>query len=192
MGRCSGLRAVALATAISLLPLACSTSAIITRSNGREVQGEIIDGSRSAITVRDSDGEVRRIPRTDIESIVHPGAAAFQGGVALLAFGVIAIFLGAQHCAERGGAALCGAVVLPATVGLGMMTWGGAAWSRSAKVADSGATDAAVTPGGAGPPASQAPPIPRPSLSPMPAPAPPPAPPPPVPSIRQRTDDEDG
>ena len=194
-----------LATAISFGSWACSTTATITPYHGSEIEGRIIDGSRTAITLKGADGTERRIPRGQIREIHHPGRAAIGFGIALIVYGIANIIVGVPHCSDKGGV-FCVGVFLPGAVGLFMTGWGSNVHSASTEAADRGLesarddSESAATPpprapamvplapgvrpapAGALPPSMMAPPG-------LPAASPPATPAPPA---RQRTDDEDG
>ena len=113
------------ATALSLaLALGgCGTTATVTRFDDFEIEGHIVDGSSSSITLLDQSQHERQIPRAQIKKISHPGgAAAIIGGI-LLAYGLYNISVGVSRCQER-GIAFCTGVFAPATIGAGMGVWG--------------------------------------------------------------------
>jgi hypothetical protein len=118
-----------IATMLMLL-CGCSTTATISRANGRQLEGKIIGSNASAIIVETEGDSTLNIPRSEITDIDHPGNASAVVGGFLGAYGVLNIATGASGCSEY-GAAYCTGVFLPATLGVSMLIWGLTTWSNS-------------------------------------------------------------
>jgi hypothetical protein len=144
------LTKITVALLASILICGCSTSATISRLNGMEVNAKIQRSTASDVLVRTADGSEVSIARADITDIDHPGNATAVAGVLLGAYGAVNIALRAQDC-ERGGAAYCTGVFLPAAAGLSMFIWGMATWIGSTSAASGSPNPGAVP---AAPPAA--------------------------------------
>jgi predicted phage tail protein len=118
-----------IATMLILL-CGCSTTATISRANGRELEGKIVGSNPSSILVETDGDSTLRIPRAEITDIDHPGNAAAVVGGFLGAYGALNIATGVSAC-DEGGAAFCAGVFLPATLGVSMLIWGLTTWSNS-------------------------------------------------------------
>lgn len=108
----------------------CSTTATISRTNGRELEGKIVGSNSSSILVETEGDSTLHIPRGEITDIDHPGNAAAVVGGFLGAYGILNIATGASAC-DTAGAAYCTGVFLPATLGASMLIWGLTTWSKS-------------------------------------------------------------
>jgi hypothetical protein len=108
----------------------CSTTATISRANGRELEGKIVGSNSSSILVETEGDSTLRVSRDEITDIDHPGNAAAVVGGFLGAYGALNIAVGAGGC-DTGGAAYCTGVFLPAALGASMLIWGLTTWSNS-------------------------------------------------------------
>jgi hypothetical protein len=68
---------------------ACST-ATITRRSGPDYRGTIEDSDSESVHVRDGDGTLYRVPRSDIAGIKHPGKMHMLVGAILLGLFTVA------------------------------------------------------------------------------------------------------
>jgi hypothetical protein len=122
-----------LCAASAALLMGCGTTATITRINEPEIEGKIVSADDGMLQVETRAGN-HSIPLQNVTDIDHPGNVAATIGTLLTGYGVANIALGAPNC-ERGGAAYCLGVFLPATIGLPLMAWGFATWGKSVSAA---------------------------------------------------------
>jgi hypothetical protein len=113
-----------------ILLCGCSTTATISRANGRELEGKIVGSNSGAIFVETEGDSTLRVPRSEITDIDHPGNTAAVVGGFLGAYGILNIATGASGCSDY-GAAYCTGVFLPATLGASMLLWGLTMWGDS-------------------------------------------------------------
>ncbi|MDC0746716.1 hypothetical protein [Polyangium mundeleinium] len=111
------------------LVMGCSTTATISRINEPDIEGKIISADDGILMVETRAGH-DSIPLLSVTDIDHPGNVAATIGTLLTGYGVANIIVGAPDC-ERGGAAYCLGVFLPATIGLPLMIWGFTTWGKS-------------------------------------------------------------
>jgi hypothetical protein len=116
-----------------VLALGCGTTADITCNNGMVYHGQIVSSTRSAVRI-ESDNEALSIPRRRIRDIDHPGNVAATLGGILTAYGILNIAVGAPGC-EQKPAGYCEGVFLPALVGVALVVYGLATYSRSVSAA---------------------------------------------------------
>src|ERR1700690_1922020 len=79
----------------------CTTTATITRVNGRSTDAEITGIDRENVYVKTDSGS-RPIPRKEITDIDHPGDTATVIGLILGVYGVANIAVGAKYCDRKG------------------------------------------------------------------------------------------
>ncbi|HYH96338.1 hypothetical protein [Hyalangium sp.] len=120
----------------SILISGCSTTASISRTNGRELEAKIQRSTPGAVVVQTNGGSEVSISRSDITDIDHPGNASAVVGLLLSTYGAINIAAGAPKCSEGGGA-FCTGVFLPAAIGFPMLIWGLSTWLGSSNAAAS-------------------------------------------------------
>lgn len=135
----------------SLLICGCSTTATISRVNGRELEAKIKRSTPGAVVVETNGGSEVSISRSDISDIDHPGNAVAVVGGLLSTYGAINIATGVSKCGEGGGA-FCAGVFLPAAVGLPMLIWGLTTWIGSTSAASNSSSSSTAVP--EAPPAS--------------------------------------
>jgi hypothetical protein len=120
----------------SILISGCSTTASISRTNGRELEAKIQRSTPGAVVVQTNGGSEVSISRSDITDIDHPGNGAAVFGLLLSTYGAVNIAAGAPKCSQGGGA-FCTGVFLPAAIGLPMLIWGLSTWLGSSNAASS-------------------------------------------------------
>jgi hypothetical protein len=125
----------------SILVCGCSTTAKISRVNGRTLEAKIKRSTPEAVVVQTDGGSEVSISRSDISDIDHPGNVVAVIGGLLSGYGALNIATGAAQCGTGGGA-YCTGVFLPAAVGVSMLVWGLTTWG--------GSTSAASNPGKSG------------------------------------------
>ncbi|MDI1442458.1 hypothetical protein [Polyangium sp. 6x1] len=111
------------------LAMGCGTTATISRINEPEIEGKIVSSADDMLLVETRAGN-ETIAARNVTDIDHPGNVAATIGTLLTGYGVANIVVGAPQC-DRGGAAYCLGVFLPATIGVPLMAWGFATWGRS-------------------------------------------------------------
>jgi hypothetical protein len=111
----------------------CGTTATITRPGLPEVEAKIQASDSQNIYVENAAGTTT-IDRQSITDIDHPGNVAATIGAIVTGYGIANIALGAPDC-DRGGAAYCFGVFLPAAIGAPIMGWGIATWLKSVQSA---------------------------------------------------------
>jgi len=114
---------------LAALTMGCGTTATISRINEPEIEGTIVSSDDGILSVETRAGNAA-IPQRSVTDIDHPGNVAATIGTLLTGYGVANIAIGASNC-ERGGAAYCLGVFLPATIGLPLMAWGFTTWGKS-------------------------------------------------------------
>jgi len=114
----------------SILICGCSTTATISRVNGRTVEAKIRRSTPGSVVVETDGGKEVSISRSDISDIDHPGNVAAVFGSLLSAYGAVNIAAGASNCSQGGGA-YCTGVFLPAAIGVPMLIWGLSTWAGS-------------------------------------------------------------
>lgn len=107
----------------------CTTTATITRVNGRSTDAEITGIDRENVYVKTDSGS-RPIPRKEITDIDHPGDTATVIGLILGVYGVANIAVGAKYCDSKGNV-YCAGVFAPAAIGFPMAIWGIAVHTNS-------------------------------------------------------------
>lgn len=117
-----------LVVGLSLLT-GCGTSATITRSFARPIDGKIIGGDHENIYIDGPSGS-KTISRNEVTDVDHPGNVAAVFGGLVTAYGVANIVVGIPQCEKQGGA-FCTGVFLPALIGFPVMTWGIATYAGS-------------------------------------------------------------
>ncbi len=120
--------------ALSVAPFVtgCGSTAIIARRDGLQSQGRITGSNKNNVYVESENGGVRAISRANIEDIDHPGNVAAGFGLAVTAYGIANIAVGApQYCDGRAYLS-CAGVFLPAGIGAALIAYGGAVWQRPA------------------------------------------------------------
>lgn len=127
----------------STLICGCSTTATISRTNGRTIDAKIQRSTPGAIVVQTNSGSEARIPRSEITDIDHPGNAVAVVGALLGIYGGLNIAAGAPKCADNGGA-FCTGVFLPAAIGTSMLIWGLSTWIGSTNAASAPASSNTV------------------------------------------------
>jgi hypothetical protein len=120
----------------SLLLCGCSTTATISRINGRTLEARIQRSTPGAVVVKTESGQEVSISRSEISDIDHPGNVAAVIGGLLSAYGAANIAVGAPQCSTQGGA-YCSGVFLPAALGVSMLAWGLGTWIGSTSAASS-------------------------------------------------------
>ncbi len=121
---------ITVALLASSLICGCSTTATISRTNGRDIEARIERSTPGAVVVQTEGGSEVSIPRSEITDIDHPGNAAAVVGALLSAYGGLNIASGASKCSDNGGA-YCTGVFLPAAIGVPMLIWGLSTWIGS-------------------------------------------------------------
>ncbi|MCY1073027.1 hypothetical protein [Archangium lansingense] len=127
----------------SILLCGCSTTATISRVNGRTLDAKIRRSTPGAVVVQTDSGEEVSISRSDISDIDHPGNVSAVLGGLLGAYGVLNIAVGAPNCTSEGGA-YCAGVFLPAALGASMLAWGLSTWIGSTSAASNSSSSGAV------------------------------------------------
>lgn len=128
-----------LIAALLTLLCGCSTTATLSRTTGKPIEGRINRSDAQYLYVELEEGEEGAIPRASVNDIDHPGNATAVLGGLLGAYGVLNIAAGAETCGESEGAvgvAFCTGMVLPAAFGAGMLIWGLTTWGRSTSAAE--------------------------------------------------------
>jgi hypothetical protein len=120
----------------SILICGCSTSASISRIDGRDIQGKIQRSTSDAVVVATRGGTEVSVPRSEITDIDHPGNAIAVLGGLVGAYGALNIAVGAPTCSDT-SAAYCVGVALPAAAGAAMLIWGLSTWLGSTDAAGS-------------------------------------------------------
>ena len=131
-----------LTAALLALLCGCSTTATITRTTGKPIEGRINRSDAEFLYVELEGGEEGAVPRASVTDIDHPGNATAVLGGLLGAYGVLNIAAGAETCGESEGAvgvAFCTGMVLPAAFGAGMLIWGLTKWGASTSAAEGNA-----------------------------------------------------
>jgi len=123
----------------AILLCGCSTTATISRINGRQVEAKIQRSTPGAVVVQTDAGKEVSISRSDISDIDHPGNVAAVIGGLVSAYGALNIAVGAPRCGEGGGA-YCTGVFLPAAIGVPMLIWGLSTWVGSTSAVSSPAS----------------------------------------------------
>lgn len=109
---------------LAAMTMGCGTLATISTAHAHPVDAEIVSSDSEFIYVRYGNrGGRDTIPRASVSDIDHPGNVAATIGTLVTAYGVANIAIGAPEC-DRGGAAYCTGVFLPAAIGLPIMVWG--------------------------------------------------------------------
>ncbi|MDI1479272.1 hypothetical protein [Polyangium sp. y55x31] len=122
-----------LCASFAALTTGCGTTATISRFNQPEIEGKIVSADDGILVVetRAGNDSIALLSVTDID---HPGNVASTIGTVLTGYGIANIAIGVEDC-ERGGAAYCLGVFLPAAIGVPLMAWGFATWGRSVAAA---------------------------------------------------------
>lgn len=107
----------------------CGTTATISRINAPAMEGRIVSSDQRSIYVQTA-GDTFPIARDEISDIDHPGNVAATIGAVVTGYGIANIALGAEDC-DRGGAAYCTGVFLPAAIGAPIMAYGLVTWLKS-------------------------------------------------------------
>ena len=109
----------------------CGTTATISRAHMRPLEAKIVGSDDKSLQVEIAGtSETMSIARSDITDIDHPGnVAAVIGGI-VTGYGIANIAIGAPNC-DRGGAAYCMGVFLPAAIGAPIFAWGLTNWLTS-------------------------------------------------------------
>jgi len=115
----------------------CGNTATITRVNAPELDGEIRASDSQNIYIKTAGNTPMSVPRETITDIDHPGNVAATIGAIVTGYGIANIAMGAGDC-DRGGAAYCTGVFLPAAIGLPIMSWGLYTWINSTTGAKTG------------------------------------------------------
>jgi hypothetical protein len=114
---------------VAAFVMGCGTTATVSRIGAPAVNGTIVSSDARAIYV-ETQGETFPVDRQSISDIDHPGnVAAVIGGI-VSAYGVANIAIGAPDC-DRGGAAYCTGVFLPAAIGVPILAYGLVTWAGS-------------------------------------------------------------
>ncbi len=108
----------------------CSTTATISRINGKQLEAEIQYSEGDNLVVQTSSGHKLRIPRSEVSDIDHPGNVTAVLGAVLSAYGMVNIAAGASTCDAVGGA-FCVGMIAPAAIGVPMLVWGFMTWGKS-------------------------------------------------------------
>jgi hypothetical protein len=127
----------------SILISGCSTTASISRADGRELEAKIRRSTPGTVVVETNGGSEISIPRSDIDDIDHPGNASAVVGLLLGSWGAYNIAKAAPGCSEFGGA-YCTGVFLPAAIGVPMLIWGLSTWIGSTNAAGSSSSSNTV------------------------------------------------
>jgi hypothetical protein len=128
----------------STLICGCSTTATISRVNGKTIDAKIRRSTPGAVVVETNGGGEVSLSRSDISDIDHPGNVAAVLGGLLSAYGAVNIASGASGCAEGGGA-YCTGVFLPAAVGVPILIWGLTTWVGSTSAASANSSSSSGT-----------------------------------------------
>ena len=120
---------------IAALATGCGSSATLTLRDGQTIEG-IIRASSSENVYVTKFGDVKRVPRSEIADIDHPGNVAATIGGVVTAYGIANIIIGMPTCERTENPAYCAGVVLPAVLGLGLVTYGVSVWAESTRNAE--------------------------------------------------------
>lgn len=112
----------------------CGSTATIGRVNAPDLEAEIQSSDSESINVKTANTTFS-VSRQTITSIDHPGNVAATIGAVVTGYGIANIALGASDC-DRGGAAYCTGVFLPAAIGLPVMAYGLYNWLSSTRAAN--------------------------------------------------------
>jgi hypothetical protein len=138
------LKKITVTLLASTLICGCSTTATISRINGKTVDAKIRRSTPGAVVVETDGGREVSISRSDISDIDHPGNVAAVLGGLVSAYGAVNIASGASGCAEGGGA-YCTGVFLPAAVGVPILIWGLSTWIGSTSAASASSSSSSGT-----------------------------------------------
>jgi hypothetical protein len=117
---------------LSALVTGCGTTATISRVGSPAIEAQIQTSDTENLYVGHGAGTT--LARSSISDIDHPGNVAATIGAIVTGYGIANIAIGASDC-DRGGAAYCTGVFLPAAIGLPIMVYGIATYSASVNAA---------------------------------------------------------
>jgi hypothetical protein len=132
----SNVSKLVISFSLAALITGCGSTATITRVGARPIEAKIVGSDARAIFI-ETDGVRSPVARDEISDIDHPGNVAATIGTIVTGYGIANIALGAENC-ERGGAAYCTGVFLPAMIGAPIMLFGIATWAGSVSNAGAG------------------------------------------------------